>query len=875
MAISDQNKIDRAFKFVSGKSFTTAQKGADNEDAVSGTILGTSSILLQDGEIPAVALLPSDGGFPSTVLSFYGDGVSYARYKLTYDISSPLNTAFYASTDGSSLSQMRATRQGNWVPPAFGNYTVRIFLTSGVSTTAAYIQEIFFSDATSPFFDYKSGILTFESSPIAAYPGTDGVQIGGYRYIGPLLSEVFDDDGYVASISPATTTAVGAVKLNITPGSLTAPVVPVINADGNIIVVSTSVVGSVGAVNGIGVDSGSASSSSIGLAGYGGDNSSSGSGGIGGYFEGGSAVSSNGGGAIYALGGYGPNSDGGNGIELQGGAGGLDGGYGVYSIGGTGSALTGGVGVYGKGGPGATTAGIGLYGEGAQSGDNGGIGSYAIGGASTIAIAGPGGSFHGGQSPSGTAGVGVISIGGAAISSSTNAAGIGLSVEGGAGAGTTDGALAAQFVGGAAGSAAGGVAGGGGITVVGAAGVGSGSGAIGGIAGQFTSGASVGTAVGSVGINVIGGAANSGNAGAGGNFVGGNSTSGLGGTGVKATAGDGTTSYAMHAIATLGNVNVGVRAEASTLGSAVDAIGTLGANAVTAQIDNTGAPALVLVSTVPGSKTGLMAGTTGTTGNYNYGLSRIGFPSGRSSHFKEEWFGSAVTTNGLWTSTGSGTGSSSATVSGPDSSSTSYWGNTVALLADPDAGGGTIRRTYIHTTKLCIPGLGTTSSMTLRAEFDVSVDTVDAGSEFWIGLTDEPGTPISATADTVAFYYKGANLGGASTGTQWYRYSHRGTGDVSEVNTNGGSNATISTASVPSQKLAIEFLGSASGWGLSAISALAFYVNDVQVSYQAISVPIDGPLYVFAMVGGENNSNRTLRTGPITVSWNRVSSVTG
>ncbi len=198
--ISDTTKIDRSFKFVSGKSFTTSQKGVDNEDAPSGFIIGTSSIFSQDAAIPPVALLPADPLFPSSLLTFYGDGVTTPRFKMIYDISSPLNRAWYASSDGSSLSQMRATRQGNWVPTSFGNYTIRIFLTKTSPTNIPYVGEIFFSDATAPLFDYKSGILTFESDPLAAYasiPGgpPDGIQISGYRYIGPLLSQVFDANG--------------------------------------------------------------------------------------------------------------------------------------------------------------------------------------------------------------------------------------------------------------------------------------------------------------------------------------------------------------------------------------------------------------------------------------------------------------------------------------------------------------------------------------------------------------------------------------------------------------------------------------------------------------------------------------------------------
>lgn len=192
--ISDTTKIDKAFKFVSGKGYTTTQKGVDNEDAASGFIIGTSSIFSQDAGIP-----PTAPGTSTSILTYYGAGTP-ARFRMIYDVSSPQNKAWYASTDGSSLNQMRATRVPNWVPPTFGNYTIRIFLTVGVSTTTTALQEIFFSDATSPLFDYKTGILTFESDPLAAYASIlggppDGIQISGYVYTGPLLSQIFDGNG--------------------------------------------------------------------------------------------------------------------------------------------------------------------------------------------------------------------------------------------------------------------------------------------------------------------------------------------------------------------------------------------------------------------------------------------------------------------------------------------------------------------------------------------------------------------------------------------------------------------------------------------------------------------------------------------------------
>jgi hypothetical protein len=195
MTISNDTKTDAAFKFIHGKGYTTTQKGVDNEDAPSGFIIGTSSIFSQDSGIPSTA-----PGTSTSLLTFFGTGSPAARFRMINDISSPLNLAWYASTDGTTLTTMRNTRVSNWVPPTFGNYTIRIFLTKTTSTTAAFLKEIFFSDPTSPIFDYKTGILTFQSDPLAAYSSIaggppDGIQISGYIYVGPLLSQIFDGNG--------------------------------------------------------------------------------------------------------------------------------------------------------------------------------------------------------------------------------------------------------------------------------------------------------------------------------------------------------------------------------------------------------------------------------------------------------------------------------------------------------------------------------------------------------------------------------------------------------------------------------------------------------------------------------------------------------
>ena len=185
MGISDTTKIDSAFKFIHGKGYTTSQKQLDNEDAYGGFVLGSDSIFMENGSIPG-----TPPGTSTAILAFSNP------FTMIQDISSPTGLAWYASTNGSTLTNMRNTRQGNWVSSQFGQgYTIVIHAYNG----GVQGPQIFFSDATGPIFDYKTGILTFESNPLAAYPGNDGIRIIGYRYVGTLLNNKFNADGYLIS----------------------------------------------------------------------------------------------------------------------------------------------------------------------------------------------------------------------------------------------------------------------------------------------------------------------------------------------------------------------------------------------------------------------------------------------------------------------------------------------------------------------------------------------------------------------------------------------------------------------------------------------------------------------------------------------------
>lgn len=346
MSIADNTKLDKAFKFINGKGYTTTQKSLDNEDAAGGFLIDINSVF-------SVGIPGTAPGASTATLTYYG---ATSRFAMVADISSPLNRAWYASTDGSTLQNMRVTRVPNWIPTTFGDYTIRMFLTHGASTFNPAVQEIFFSDQTAPLFDYKTGILTFETDPLATYaslsPTPDGIQISGYVYIGNMLNDVFDGYGRIKIpltdnlTEPGTGLAIFTAADGLTISSPT-------GASGTLLVNAPDSDGYALGVTGKGAGSGIYSvggeTNAYGLIGIGGITNGSGGG-----FQG---------------------TGTGSGVLSFGGA---NNGFGVYGIG-----TAGGYGVVGQGG---ATAGVGVYGQGTA----GGQGVLGVGGTDADGVFGQG-----------------------------------------------------------------------------------------------------------------------------------------------------------------------------------------------------------------------------------------------------------------------------------------------------------------------------------------------------------------------------------------------------------------------------------------------------------------------------------------------------
>ncbi len=291
-----------------------------------------------------------------------------------------------------------------------------------------------------------------------------------WNYGGSIYTR--DGQFFVGVTQPvATTSAVGTVKLNKTPGSSSAPVVPSIDSNGAIDVTGTATgsPGSYFGVMGTGANS-AVTDPGSGVKGTGGSYSGGGAvtGGTGGIFVGGtSGTGANAAPGVKGTGGTGGSGLSGNGVEGVGGLGtaAVAGGYGVKATGGAGNA--------------AGTAGGGIWATGtaATGSGNPGDGAFIVGGAATsgnvvgargaLITGGAGsGTAAGGKAISATAGAGggtngtggSTTITGGAGGASNGTGGVGATITGGAGPGTGAGGVGTAAVGGASTSGTGGSA---------------------------------------------------------------------------------------------------------------------------------------------------------------------------------------------------------------------------------------------------------------------------------------------------------------------------------------------------------------------------------------------------------------------------------
>ena len=167
MALSDSTKIDIAFKKLISQDYTDTDKQFYEENSGGGFNVATSDILSES--IPSSVPVAT-----TTEIKVYTDAADGAL-KLTEDVT--------VASEGSWLAKVGGNLVGDWIPPKFHqDYTVKVYEDDG--TGLAKGSQIFTTDAADWFFDYETGILTFQDT----HSFTTPIWIEAYRYIGDKLN---------------------------------------------------------------------------------------------------------------------------------------------------------------------------------------------------------------------------------------------------------------------------------------------------------------------------------------------------------------------------------------------------------------------------------------------------------------------------------------------------------------------------------------------------------------------------------------------------------------------------------------------------------------------------------------------------------------
>lgn len=669
--------------------------------------------------------------------------------------------------------------------------------------------------------------------------GTPSVPGSRFVFLWRIGSEVFSRDGQWkvnAALPPATTSAIGAVKLNQTPGSSSAPVVPAIDTNG-LISVTATVVGSTSyyAVNGVGANSG-ANTSSSGVKGTGGTSSSGGS------FHGGNGIEGVGGASDFGNAGIGVKGTGGAATNAAGAAargGSFTGGNGT----GAGAA---GVGVYATGG---TTGAAGAQGAGVQA-----VGANNAGGAGA---AGTGVISTGGTNTTGSAGSGVQSTGGS-VSNAAGTAGPGGVFTGGNSTGAGTGAAGITTVGGTSGAAGGG---GNGLEATG---------------GSNTSGAA------GNGLAGTGGAATSGDAGAGLVAQGGAATSGTPGLGASITGGNassGNTDGGVGAIIISGNANGTGRAGDGLKVYTGTGTSASGISVFKSAHDTTTDYANSLGQHLTLEKNGGAGGedqvdpillVKDNSANKLFHVPQFGASSARYASFKESWMQGSTTEveARTWTkATGTGGGGTGTySLNGPSFAS-SYRGNYVTLSSQ-----GVLSTAYarLQTTRAMFP-LPTITGQTgyssyLSAEMIVGAANTEANSDLnlWVGFSTDPSDPTGSGTGTIAFRY----IEGTDTGTNWYAYTKAAGGTGGGFETATTTNKSITNTAIPSKTLKIEMYG-ANTERSGGSGTVVFWVDGDVVLVTSATMPTNAPVKFFAMCLADPGAltQTDLHLGEVDIHW--------
>jgi len=192
MALSNQTKIDKSFRTLINKEFTTTAKKFYNE-------LGANTININTTEVWAEDVSPT----PGTAVNA-GVAKQYTDYILAPLLGYTSTAFFFASgsgfTAGTSIDRITINEnllQRNFISDKYGAAYV-ITLKDAGGTVVPPTDDIDWQ------FDYATGILTVQSPNLGSY--TTPYKISGYQYIGKFASASIGESLNTASVAGSTLT---------------------------------------------------------------------------------------------------------------------------------------------------------------------------------------------------------------------------------------------------------------------------------------------------------------------------------------------------------------------------------------------------------------------------------------------------------------------------------------------------------------------------------------------------------------------------------------------------------------------------------------------------------------------------------------------
>lgn len=182
MPLTDATKIDSIFKRSKNVALTDTSKQFYSETVAGG--------FLTDGTDVLADPLPFNDPAAAILAGLVADKVA-APLALTHDVTVASNKCWQARSIPGDISSSMLV---NWIPYRFGiAYTVRLY---NGDPSHPLVHEILTGDASSWFFDEKSGVLIFQNAAPALAAGETAYFITGYYYTGRTVMDIAPATGY-------------------------------------------------------------------------------------------------------------------------------------------------------------------------------------------------------------------------------------------------------------------------------------------------------------------------------------------------------------------------------------------------------------------------------------------------------------------------------------------------------------------------------------------------------------------------------------------------------------------------------------------------------------------------------------------------------